>query len=1005
MRPTSEQEQIIRGPLRSLRVAAGAGTGKTTTVALRVAALVRSHGLEPESILGITFTNKAAAELADRVHEALGPDHGEDRSVSVFTYHGFAAEILREFGALVGVERSSKLVTATFGRQMLRDLLRSRPFENVDITSPVTVEYVLALSTQMANNLIADAPQIVLDDEVSVRRHGYLAVVAAYRAEKARLGIIDYGDLIARAHRIAAQHPAAVEVIRSRYRAVVLDEYQDTDPAQRELLRLLFAGVVPVLAVGDEDQTIYEWRGASLENFRSFPDHFADDNTPAETLGLTLNRRSSAQIVSVANRIREHIDVKERKQLRPLPEAPVGEVRVAQLATSVAEADWIAADISREHEQGTPLSGMAVLFRKNRSMLVVHQALSRHGIPFQVANLGGLPSVPEVADLRCWLSILDRPEDGPAAARILLGRRYRLGLADLARTAEWAKRQEDEDLPYGVIEAIDNLDLLNLSDEARMRLERFRGTYRQLLTASQGVSLVETSRLILEVTGAWSDIGAMDDAAAMSARLNLYRFLDLAETWSPLEGRPSLGAFLDYLEIMSDDPAEELDVARIAVAEAVTLITIHRAKGLEWDSVYLPALVERTFPTNARYDDPFCKAQSLPYELRLDHSNLPRLTAEMPDAERHRLLKASYDSQEWRLAYVGVTRAKRRLTATAAHWYGHPVTTQKPAQASAIWDAIAEHAEIAAIDELPPRPERLGDFGDTNGAPDPLFDGGWSEGMRLAMSQPDALRPLAESMGLAAAFDRTLSEFQQRLFELPEPPPSQTLDRIQTSVTGLVTYGTCPQRFYWSEVDRMPRRPSPAARRGVEVHRKIELHGLGVVPLTEPDQAYDVPDTPVGADPYGVFLKSRFAGTRPHLTEAPFELRITDRVWARGRIDAVYRDAGWEIVDFKSGRAPNDPTAVIQLQAYALAATSTDLLATPVSAPGDLRATFAYLGGDELEEVTYEADSAWLERAKRDLSQLADGIAGSAYAANPGERCHSCDFLAICQAGQEFLRG
>ncbi len=1004
MKPTPEQAAVITAPLKSLRVSAGAGTGKTTTVALRVAAMVKDHGLEPETILGITFTNKAAAELADRVKEALGPDVALDRSVAVYTYHGFATEILREFGPLVGVERSAKLVTATFGRQMLREVLQSQPIAGIDITSPVTIEYVLGLASHLSNNLIDEIPASTGDGDVEATRRGMLDAVNAYRQEKRRLGIVDYGDLISKAHMIASDHPAAVEVIRSRFEAVVLDEYQDTDPAQRELLRLLFAGIKPVLAVGDEDQTIYEWRGASLQNFRSFPTHFSDDGVPTPTLGLTLNRRSSPEVVSVANRIRSQIDQQNRAGLVALPDAPTGEIRVARLATAVAEADWIARDISEQHDRGTALADIAVLFRKNRSMLVVHQALSRHGIPFQVANLGGLLSVPEVIDLHSWLRILERPEDGPSAARLLLGGRYRLGLADLAKAAEWIKRQEDEDLPYGVIEAIDNLDKLDLDPDARTRLEQFRSIYRRLLTAAQGATLVETSRLVLELTGAWSDIGAMDDAAGMSARLNLYRFLDLTESWSPLEGRPSLGAFLDYLEVMANDPAEELDVARIAVADAVTLITIHRAKGLEWDAVYLPALVERTFPTIARYDDPFCKAQSVPYEWRLDRSSLPALTAEMTDANRHKLLKTSHDSQEWRLAYVGVTRAKRLLTATAAHWYGHPVTTQKPAVPSAVWETIAETADLVADESLPPRPERIGEFGDWSSAPDPLFADGWAGALRQALADPDQLRSAAAERGVGAAFDEAVLGFQQRLFDLPQPPSHESTERLHTSVTGLVTYAACPQRFFWSEVDRLPRRPSRAARRGVAIHRQIELHSLGVIPLTDLEtDAYDAPDTPVGSDPFGVYLESRFATAKPHLVEAPFELRISDTVWARGRIDAVYPGDAWEIVDFKSGLPPRDDVAVVQLEAYVVAAATTDLLG-PNTDPSRLRATFAYLGGDQLHEVNYDAGPEWIERAKTHLVALADGITDGDFEPMPGERCGNCDFVAVCDAGQQFLR-
>jgi len=999
---TPEQQAIVDHPLVPIRVAAGAGTGKTTTVAHRVAALVDRHGLDPEAILGITFTNKAAAELADRIAEVLGDRLGTDQAIPVRTYHGFAAELLREFGPLVGVERSTHLVSPIFARQLISDILAKRPIAGVDITSPTVTEKAITLATQMANNLVdqLDAPDD--PDDVWAQRRGLAEIAGMYRAEKTRLGVIDYGDLIGMAHRLVSDHPRVVEMIRQRYQAVVLDEYQDTDPAQRELLRLLFAGVVPVLAVGDEDQTIYEWRGASLENFRNYPTHFADGDQPAITLHLTLNRRSAPEILDYANALRRQIDATPRPPLTPRQDAPPGSVRAARLGTSVEEGDWIAADMIDLHQQGTPWSDMAVLFRKNRSMLVIHQALNRAGIPFQVANLGGLLSVPEIVDLHSWLRILERPEDGPAAARVLTGSRFRLGLADLGAAADWIRGQEEGEFPFGFLEAIDRVEDLDLSETAANRLGVFRDIYRRLVIVTQNATLVETCRLVLDATGAWADLGAMEPASGLSARLNLYRFLDLAEGWSPLEGKPSLAAFLDHLDLMAEDPAEELDVARIAVADAVSLITIHRAKGLEWPVVYLPAMVAGTFPSQNRYDDPFCKAESLPYQFRLDGASLPPISATMKDPERHKLLKESYRSQEWRLAYVASTRAKHHLVVTGAHWYGHPLPNIKPAKPSEFWEMAALSGELVVdFPEPPPRPATIGDLGDRGPDPDPLFSDGWQGALRRAAADDRAMAIQAAAAALEEAYTTRVAGFEQMRLAIPTEPTSPAPVRIDTSVTGLVTYALCPLRFYWAEVDRLPRRPNPAARRGVEIHRRIELDNLGVIPLTEiEDEPSDLVEGPVGRRPFEIYRGSRFAERRPPLVETPFELRLTDRVWARGRIDAVYDEPDWEIVDFKSGKRRTEEALQVQLEAYAVALHDTGILPRP--AP-PLYATFAYLGGEVLEEDRQFVDGPWLETARRRLTNLADGIAASRYEPNPADHCRKCDFSNVCPAGKEYL--
>ncbi|NIR38958.1 MAG: hypothetical protein GWN07_24120, partial [Actinobacteria bacterium] len=206
-------------------------------------------------------------------------------------------------------------------------------------------------------------------------------------------------------------------------------------------------------------------------------------------------------------------------------------VTTAWYPTAAAEADALASRIVAMHDAGRAWSDLAILFRKNKDMLLVHEALGRHGVPFEVANLGGLLSVPEVTDLHAWLRILHAPEDGPALARILLGSRFRLGLADLVPLARWVQSRrrtseldrDHELLPdVGLLEAVDHLDELgDLRSGAVDALSSFAAEYRDLLEVAQGASLVELSRTILDRTGAWADLDSMDPSAGLSARLNL----------------------------------------------------------------------------------------------------------------------------------------------------------------------------------------------------------------------------------------------------------------------------------------------------------------------------------------------------------------------------------------------------------------------------------------------------------------------------------------------------
>ncbi|MBT8216747.1 MAG: ATP-dependent helicase [Acidimicrobiia bacterium] len=1003
IQPSPEQQAIIDHPLEPLRVDAGAGTGKTTTMALRLVELLERGPVD--TALGITFTNKAAQELRTRIDE-LRTDDDLGR-VDVTTYHGFAHALLTEFGAYVGVERAARLITPGFVRQQLHEALREGTYQALDLTSaPHRVEDMATLAGHLSNHLLAaaDVAQVVPGD-VGEKRAELLTALARYEDRKRTLGLVDYGDLIRLGHTLLIEQPAVAALMRDRYQIVLLDEYQDTNPAQRELLRSVFGDGFPVTSVGDADQTIYEWRGASLENFAGFPHHFPTaDGAEAVTLPLTVNRRSGSAILDAANAIAERITTREHRHgLRAVDGAPAGDVGHGWFRTAHDEARWIAELVLEEAADGRAWSDMAIIFRKNAQIPLIREALANEDIPTQVVSLGGLLQVPEVADLWAWLRILDDPSDSPALLRVLLGSHFQLGMGDLVPLADWVRERdgglpEDTEAPgFSLLEAAFQVPDL-ARPAASTALERFRALYTELVEDAQGVTLVELCRRTLAGLGAWIEVEALSESAARSARLNLYRFLDLAESWSPLEGRPSLTAFLGYLSTLQEESApEELDLARVARADAVTLITAHRAKGLEWGLVILPAAVQGTFPSGPRaYDDPFSRPSSLPFEDRLDASALPRLDPD-DDKARKAALRPRHWDQEWRTAYVAATRAKDRLIVTGAHWYGG----KRAKGPSELFELITDQPDAtvhATCDDPGERPETHHSSSD-DVAPDPLFDDGWGDALRRAVADPQWSRDRAES---AAAYDDDVNQLSLRLDQLPDPIALEPDGPGATSVSGLVTYATCPQRFFWSAVDRLPRRPAPWLRRGIELHRKIELHNRGVVPLelAEPDTYDFAPDeAEPRPDAYTTFQASRFGQAKPRWVEVPFRLTTGD-TRISGRIDAVYdTDGTWEVVDFKSGRHRVDPARRVQLQAYAVAI---DEGALGSETPDALAVTFAYFG-DGLEEVTETVDAEWLTEARDAIGTVLTGIADEQYAATPSPACHHCDFTRFCVPGKAWL--
>ena len=1007
--PSAEQQAILNLGLSTIRVRAGAGTGKTTTVAMVIAGLVEDHDVEPEQILGITFTNKAAAELADRVRQTLGQAVEPGRQVEVHTYHGFAAQILAEFGPLAGVDNRAKVITPTFSRQLLTDTFHHRSYKYLDITQARTIDRIRRLGDRLGDHLHTPGDLLIepypADDEIWQARQEMAETLDQYSADKRRLRVVDYSDLVTLSTRVLSDYPELGEAIRNRYRAVVLDEYQDTNPAQRVLLTQIFAGGFPVIAVGDEDQTIYEWRGASAQNFEQFADHFrGPGDTPSYEKELTLNRRSTQPILDIANLVRTKANP-HADQLQAVDGDASGEVITFWAADALKEAEWIAGTFERLHNDGIAWADMAILFRKNKDFAVVLDALSRHDIPLEVANIGGLLSVPEVTDIRAWLTALDRPEDSATLTQILFGSRYSLGMADLAPLTRWVAstgndEEREEPAPITLMEAIEDSDRIEgLRAEAGDALGRFAATYRELLAESQGLTLVETCRLILDRTRAWQDIDALPPNARLTARLNIYRLLDLTEDWSPLEGRPSVAAFLDYLDAMEEEPADELDSARLSGEDAVTLVTVHRAKGLEWDTVAIPAVTKGNFPSRTQqHPDPIRFPEHLPAQMRIDS-----VMGELPGERKARddFLRDRHDAQEWRVAYVAVTRAKRRLLMSGAFWYGLPEPTKEPKEPSELFEMAATHrvANNDGIALLGDRPAILRSTS-RDVAPDPLFDDGWASGLRNAMADPGTIEALAREHEVEKEYKQMVDNINQRLFNLAEPATAEDEPQpAAVSVTGLVTMAQCPKRFFWTDVDPLPRRPNPAATRGTQVHRRIELHQKGQVPFDEmePD-LYDVADGGDGVGAYDAYLESRYASHTADLIEAPFSFELDDGHRVRGRIDAVYFDGPhWEVVDFKSGRSNPDPSRLVQLQAYAIAVNQVDF---GIPSPESVDVAFAYLGGG-LEVVSYQADAEWVGVAKETLTTLTTQISHGDFEEQPGTWCGSCDFLRFCEPGQK----
>ncbi len=714
--PTPEQAAVIAAPLGPLAVIAGAGSGKSETMAARLVWLVANGMVRPDRVLGLTFTRKAAAEFADRVRSRLerlrrsglpspgqtgpaqvgpaqvgpaqvgpaqvGPAQASTAETAdpfggdpvIGTYHAYAGRLVSDNALREGLEPSMRLITPALSWQLAAGIVAAYdgPMDEITWTPQTVTAALLELAGDLAEHL-RDAGDVTavgawLDGELaalpgrvpaSVRkivatqraREQLLPLVEGYAAAKAAREVLDHGDQVALAARIASRHPEVGAAERARYQVVLLDEYQDTSHAQLALLRSLFGGGHPVTAVGDPCQSIYGWRGASAGNLRRFTVDFpvvarvrpvgaSASSGPAPVLVLSTSFRNSAQVLEASAAIQEELRY-EAPDVPRLVSGPDrserGAVVCALLDTVMDEAEWIAGQVAAllaaepgcapdgrpwpdRRQAGVRPSDIAVLCRKRSQFVPLRQAIEARGIPVEVVGLGGLLVVPEVQDVVATLRVLHDAGASDALARLLTGPRWRIGPRDLValgRRARALVRGEGDGRPLpaeqartdsadpadalaeaitdltaesgSLVEALDDLgDPAAYSAAGYARMHALAGELRRL-RAHVGRPLADLTAEAERVLGLDIEVAARPGADPVAARADLDAFTDVAAAFTGEGAEPTLGAFLAYLAAAQQEEFG-LETGRVGESDSVKLLTVHAAKGLQWPAVFVPGL-------------------------------------------------------------------------------------------------------------------------------------------------------------------------------------------------------------------------------------------------------------------------------------------------------------------------------------------------------------------------------------------------------------------------------
>ncbi|WP_328553572.1 ATP-dependent helicase [Streptomyces sp. NBC_00358] len=848
---TPEQTECITAPPAPQVIVAGAGSGKTTVMAARVVWLVGTGQVAPEQVLGLTFTNKAAGELAERVRKALvkagvtdpdviDPDNPPGEPV-ISTYHAFAGRLLTDHGLRIGLEPTSRLLADATRYQLAARVLREAPGHYPALTRsfPDLVGDLLTLDSELSEHLVRAEDLRAYDAELlrtlesagltnadlrkvpeaAAARRELAALVGRYRAAKRERDLLDFGDQIALSATLARTRPEVGEILRDEFRVVLLDEYQDTSVAQRVLLAGLFGGGTghPVTAVGDPCQAIYGWRGASVANLDDFPEHFArPDGGPATRQSLSENRRSGGRLLDLANGLAEPLRAMHAgvEALRPAPGAERdGLVRCALLRTHAEEIDWLADSIAHLVRTGKEPAEIAVLCRTATDFAEIQGALVARDIPVEVVGLSGLLHLPEVADLVAVCEVLQDPGANASLVRLLTGPRWRIGPRDLALLGRRARllvshaRVGTDDDPdrqlAAAVEGVDPAEVISLADaldtfletpigaagdddglpfspDARVRFARLAAELRDL-RRSLADPLMDVLHRVLAVTGLEVELSASPHALAARRRETLSNFLDIAASFASGDGEASLLAFLGFLRTAARYE-KGLDNALPGGENTVKVLTAHKSKGLEWDVVVVPGLVNGTFPSGQGREKWTAQGKVLPHGLRGDADTLPDVEAWDAKGIKafHEAMKDHQHTEELRLGYVTFTRP-RSLLLGSGHWWGP--SQKRPRGPSdflhALYDhCAAGHGEIEVWADEPAEDEEnpaLSEASADHAWPLPLDDAALARRRAAAetvlahlerVAAHDGTHPGSDGLRPAAAHDPASSDDP----EWPPPP-------------------------------------------------------------------------------------------------------------------------------------------------------------------------------------------------------------------------------------------
>lgn len=605
----AQQYEAVTATEGALLIIAGAGSGKTRVLTHRTAYLIEEKGMNPYNIMAITFTNKAALEMRERIDHMVG--FGAE-SIWVTTFHSTCVRILRRFADRIGFDTSFTIYDADDQKQVMKEVCK-----RLEIDTKIYKEKMFLNVISSAKDNLADPTEFALNATGDYAGQRQAQVYREYQAVLKKNNAMDFDDLIMKTVELFKADAEVLDYYQERFKYIMVDEYQDTNTAQFELIRLLAGKYGNLCVVGDDDQSIYKFRGANIRNILNFEQYFPN----AKVIKLEQNYRSTQNILDAANSVIAHNVGRKQKAL--WTDQPAGEkIHFKQFDTAYDEAEYVAADIEKQVRAGGSYSDSAVLYRTNAQSRMFEERFIAENIPYKLVGGVNFYARREIKDILAYLKTIDNAKDDLAVKRIINIPKRGIGATSINKVQAYADEHEmsfyDASLVAEEIAAL---------GRAAVKIKPFVTFIQVMRSKANILSVPELIQNIIEDTGYVRELEAEHTPEADARIENIDELISKAVTYEEGAETPTLSGFLEEVALVAD--IDEV----VEGSEYVVLMTLHSAKGLEFPNVYLVGLEDGLFPSYMT------------------------ITSDKADEEME---------EERRLCYVGITRAMKRLTITSA---------------------------------------------------------------------------------------------------------------------------------------------------------------------------------------------------------------------------------------------------------------------------------------------------------------------------------------------------